>query len=185
MDASQNPYEPPAQLPETAWPLPFEAERLVEASRWQRFLAAGVDYAIFGTLTAILRRMDLWPASEASAQHSITGLFDVQPTTQSLKMTVAAGLLWPLVHGVWLHRNGQTIGKRLLHIRVVDVAGNKPNLWTLWGIRHLAVLAALELPYIALVLWLADALAIFGPRRRCLHDYLAGTWVVRAPKSPS
>lgn len=32
----------------------------------------------------------------------------------------------------------------------------------------------------ASLLWLIDVLFIFGPTRRCLHDYLAGTHVVRA-----
>ena len=181
MAEHENPYQPPSEPAETPWPPPFEAEQFVAASRWQRFWASTADFLVFMGMTAILRRVGWWPESLQSTPHSFTGILGVQPTPQSLKMSAAAAWLWLVMQGFWLHRHGQTVGKRALRIRVVDLAGNKPNLWTLYVVRHLAFIAVMELPYVGLLIALVDSLAIFGPGRRCLHDYLAGTWVVRVP----
>ncbi len=75
---------------------------------------------------------------------------------------------------------GQTIGKRMLGLRIVRLDGgpigfvNGVVLRT-WVLGVLAVI-----PFVGTVLSLADAVMIFGADRRCLHDYLAGSRVVRA-----
>ena len=71
---------------------------------------------------------------------------------------------------------GQTIGKRFVGIRVVDKERDvHPGAARLIGIR--VVLNGLLglIPFYALV----DVLFIFGQERRCIHDYLAGTRVVK------
>jgi uncharacterized RDD family membrane protein YckC len=55
------------------------------------------------------------------------------------------------------------------------------------ALRTYWVLGLLEWKY-GLLLCLADVLVIFGPARRCIHDFTAGTKVisvVRAQRSPS
>jgi len=82
--------------------------------------------------------------------------------------------IWPL------HRSGQTWGKRLLSIRIVDLSGEKPPLWRLLILRYLIFKAFAAIPAVGALLNLLDVLLIFRQDRRCLHDLIAGTRVVVA-----
>jgi uncharacterized RDD family membrane protein YckC len=90
--------------------------------------------------------------------------------------------------GSWL-RGGQTVGMRPWHIRVTDRAGAAPTLQQ--AVLRLLIAAAPMLllmlaPALGLraTLWLLlaawaawFAVAVFDPRRRALHDVVAGTEV--------
>ena len=80
------------------------------------------------------------------------------------------------VHGViftvW---RGQTVGKMLLKIQVVDATGNVPK-WHYALLRELlrgVILLAL-FPLGLLYIWVA-----YDPRKRGPHDFLSGSYVVR------
>jgi len=79
-----------------------------------------------------------------------------------------------VVNVYWLNQNAQTLGKRLLRIRVARTDGSKPGLVRLIFGRGLSywVLSGLRIGLI-------DALFIFGKSRRCVHDYIADTIVVK------
>ena len=104
-----------------------------------------------------------------------------------------------LLNGYLLVKRGQTLGKMLLGIRVVDAASKEiVSFWRVLVLRWLVwimigpltillwVIVVLYpfLDFIALLpilLWVVavlDPLFIFKKQRRCLHDYLAGTIVV-------
>lgn len=101
----------------------------------------------------------------------------------------AAGLaLGGLVLFQWylLSTRGQTIGKWLLGIRIVDLEGAPSGFfsalvlrsWVFPGVMSAVVsFSSSVLPFAGLVFWLLDYLPLFGQDRRCLHDYLAGTQV--------
>ena len=78
---------------------------------------------------------------------------------------------------VLLSKNGQTIGKKALNIRIVMVSfgqngGFVPNVVVrAWG----AFLISL-IPLVGLV----DVLFIFREDQRCIHDLIAGTEVIRS-----
>ncbi len=76
---------------------------------------------------------------------------------------------------VLLRREGQTVGKLLLHIRIVDEeSGVKGTVFKSIVLRYFVNwLLTLIPPYV-----LIDHLLIFAKNRRCVHDYLAGTKVV-------
>lgn len=80
---------------------------------------------------------------------------------------------------------GQSVGKRLVGIRIVDVHTNHvPSLGRLIGLRWLLIGVLQNIPYIGSFLGLANILFIFGRERRCLHDYLASTKVIAANSGP-
>ena len=79
-----------------------------------------------------------------------------------------------------LNANGQTWGKRVLGIRIVDMEGGKPPIGRLLGRRYAPVQVAANLPAIGMVLGLLNVLLIFRSDRRCGHDLIAGTRVVKA-----
>lgn len=71
---------------------------------------------------------------------------------------------------------GQTIAKKLLGMRIVLRNGSSPGffqgvLLRSWGITLLGMI-----PFVSLL----NILFIFGEPRRCLHDYLAGTYVINS-----
>jgi uncharacterized RDD family membrane protein YckC len=89
-------------------------------------------------------------------------------------LTLVAVQLWMLV------KRGQTLGKRMLDIRIVRFSDDSnPGFGGTVMLR--AVVPALlgALPYIGLIFALVDICFIFRADRRCLHDLMAGTKVVK------
>jgi uncharacterized RDD family membrane protein YckC len=82
-------------------------------------------------------------------------------------------------------RSGQSIGKKARRIRVVRSDGSPASLFRILVLRNLSIIAcALVVPY-GIGVVLIDALMIFGDRRRCLHDLMADTRVVKMPDERS
>ncbi len=88
---------------------------------------------------------------------------------------------------VLLARQGQSIGKWVARTRVVDAGGKPAGPLRAVLLRESVLLfvGALKLAGgraedIARLVVLADITAIGGRENRCLHDRLAGTWVVEA-----
>ena len=85
-----------------------------------------------------------------------------------------------LVQFVPLNDTGQTWGKKLLGIKIVDMAGSKPPVLRLLGLRYMPWHIGSNLPFIGWLLGLVNILLIFRGDRRCGHDLIAGTQVVKA-----
>jgi uncharacterized RDD family membrane protein YckC len=79
-----------------------------------------------------------------------------------------------------LYRNGQTVGKRLLRIKITRTDGSRASLPRLIFLRGLLNGIAVVIPYIGYLYSLADVLFIFSESRQCLHDRIADTLVVKA-----
>jgi len=85
------------------------------------------------------------------------------------------------MHGYLLAKHGQTIGKRIVGIRIVNVVdGRVPKLVTLFGLRYGVVALVSLIPVVGGLFSLVDILLIFRADRRCAHDHIAGTKVVVA-----
>ncbi len=75
-----------------------------------------------------------------------------------------------------LVREGQTLGKRAMNIRIVNYSdGQVPSAGKLLGMR---IFVNAFLGNIIPLYAFLDILLIFGGEQRCIHDYLAGTKVV-------
>ncbi|MGI9325870.1 MAG: RDD family protein [Pseudomonadales bacterium] len=95
-----------------------------------------------------------------------------------------------ILNGYWLWQRGQTVGKRLLGIAIAstenaDAKGDAftpAPLWRLIAIRawFFPLLFLIVVPWVLLIP-IVDQLLIFGKRKRCLHDLIAKTQVVRLP----
>ena len=81
---------------------------------------------------------------------------------------------------VLLSRAGQTIAKKMLGIRVVRRDGSHCGLARIFFARYLPVTLLGAIPFIGSLVSLVDALLIFRDDRRCLHDEIADTIVVKA-----
>lgn len=94
-------------------------------------------------------------------------------------MTVIGFILFAVVNLHFLRSNGQTIGKKLVGIRIVTLNYTVPDLDRLLGLRYGVMWGASMIPGIGPLFSLVDILFIFGASRRCVHDLIAGTKVVR------
>jgi uncharacterized RDD family membrane protein YckC len=85
---------------------------------------------------------------------------------------------------VLVQRNAQTIGKKLVGIKVARKDGSRASLGRIFWLRNvvntLVGMVLLIVPFVGGLYSLIDALMIFGEQRRCCHDYIADTIVIRA-----
>jgi uncharacterized RDD family membrane protein YckC len=79
-----------------------------------------------------------------------------------------------------LARNGQTIGKKLLGIKVVRVDGSPVSLFRVFFLRYVCNMLLTLIPLFGSLYSLVDCLMIFSESRRTVHDRIADTIVIKA-----
>ena len=79
-----------------------------------------------------------------------------------------------------LARNGQTIGKKLLGIKVVRVDGSPVSLFRVFFLRYVCNTFLTLVPVFGSLYSLVDCLMIFSESRRTVHDRIADTIVIKA-----
>lgn len=93
-----------------------------------------------------------------------------------LLIAVAGVIAWLWITIVLVARNGQTIAKKLLGIKVVRADGSKATLGRIFWLRNFVNALLNIVPFYGFI----DALFIFGEQRQCLHDKIADTIVIQA-----
>jgi uncharacterized RDD family membrane protein YckC len=86
--------------------------------------------------------------------------------------------LFLILNGILLTNHGQTIGKRIMKVKIVDLDGQHVGILKLYSLRYLVFSLVSQIPVAGGLLSLVNVLFIFGKERKCLHDILAGTKVV-------
>jgi uncharacterized RDD family membrane protein YckC len=175
MSDTFNPYQPPAagDDPESAR---ARDEPSNLATRTQRFWAATIDGLIGMVLIVPLQ----------FAFHVYDGFPKAQPLSirQDIAWAVLGIFFYLAVHGYWLVKSAQTVGKKLLGLQVVNFSDGVPTPGSKIVLaRVFPVTIVAHIPRIGIVLALLDPLFIFGKNRRCLHDLVAGTKVVKLRSS--
>jgi len=170
-----NPYQPP-----TASVIEREDVYLTPANRGTRLAAKILDAFIsFGSIGIVAAIMI--PALLKARQAKRAGL----PYEYEIPLIIAGGLLVLVCLGiwawnlVWLHHYGQTIGKRILKIKIVRTDGSRISLGRIIGLRWLPVAVMGGIPYLGYIAKLVDSLLIFRSSHQCLHDQFADTIVVK------
>jgi len=83
---------------------------------------------------------------------------------------------------IWLlATRGQTVGKRLLSIRIVEIhSGEKPGILKVVVLRWFVpgLIGSISAFGLGLIFSLIDVCFIFRSDRRCVHDHMAGTVVI-------
>ncbi len=95
-------------------------------------------------------------------------------------MTLFGSLLYLAINGRFLAKDGQTLGKKACSIRIAKPDGTVPSLMDSYVKRNLLVTVIRLIPVLGSIFVLADALCIFRNKRKCLHDDLAGTIVIKS-----
>jgi uncharacterized RDD family membrane protein YckC len=104
-----------------------------------------------------------------------------QPPDDAMLAIAGAVALVGAIAWIWLTimfvaRNGQTIAKKMLGIKVVRSDGSKASLGRIFWLRNVVNGLIGIIPLYQLI----DYLFIFSEQRQCLHDKIADTIVVRA-----
>ena len=140
------------------------------ASRKRRFCAWGIDAILVPGLTIFLVM--------------VAGVLeDAEDYTTNWWMVwvlLLAITSYLLLNGYLLWQSGQTVGKRILGIAIRSQDGERPAFWKLILIRAWFFPLSFLLPAFPVTLVvLLDLLPIFSSARRCGHDWLSGTVVVK------
>lgn len=179
-----NPFAPPRALVED--PIDTQAE-MVEATRGSRFAATFIDGLAVGGI-GIIAAIAL-PAYASYQKRAAAGGIVHTSAGGSIVAGVLGVLLMAALVGLFVYtavsvyRYGQTIGKRVMGIRVVRTDGTRVAFGRFVFLRWLPITILGMIPLLGYVISLLDALLIFRDSRLCIHDQFAGTRVVTAATS--
>ena len=129
------------------------------ASFAARLAAFSIDFMLMGIAWFILSRI------------YSAGLFSGLNDTMAIILVILIPYLYPLVSETVA--SGQTLGKKLLHVRVVDLEGGGPKISAFilrWLILPLDVFGSAGI---------GPLCVFFTKHQQRLGDLVAGTWVVR------
>lgn len=161
-----NPFAPPQAQVDDVPP----QGGLVLASRWARLGGAIIDALIVMVVLWIVSRLiswNIWDPAKAN-------LMRFAPLDALLGFGV-----FLLVQGYPLATASQTWGKKLLGMRIVRADGSPIAFGRLIGLRYGVPALFGIVPALAQAWGLVNALFIFRESRRCLHDSIADTIVIK------
>lgn len=150
--AEANPYAPP----QTAGAAYDPGVTLTLASRGERLAGAMIDGLAWGVAAV---------------------LFAVDTIGPVLGLAAIAAVVIANIR--LLDQHGQSIGKRLVGTHIVRIDGSRASVARLMLLRSGLIGMLSLIPILGNLLQLVDALMIFGEQRRCLHDHIADTKVLR------
>lgn len=170
MEEVRNPYA----APEAPVGQPMDARELVvKADRGVRLGAYLID--------AILYAACFTPGYIQLALLGDDNPVHYGPLGTGISIVLALGGVALFIYNLWLlHDSGQTVAKRWLNIRIVRGDGSRAGLGRLFWLRMFVPGLLGAIPCLGAIFSLADAVAIFGDDKRCLHDMIADTIVVIA-----
>jgi uncharacterized RDD family membrane protein YckC len=177
--SAPNPFAPPkAEVADVG-----ERQGLALADRGVRLGAALLDGIIFGLIVYLPLIVVLMSTMGASVARFGPGMGPWQLLAASSSALIAGFvgfIAWSWITIVLVSRNGQTIAKRMLGIKVVRKDGSRASLGRIFWLRNFVNALFSMVPALGAVYGLVDALMIFGDSRQCIHDRLADTIVIRA-----
>lgn len=130
------------------------------ASRLDRFLAQLIDVVIVVVASMVL--------------------FAILPANNLIVKSIVSAALLIGINWTFLPL-GQTIGKKIMNLRIVRRSGEVMPVNDLLMKRMLPVLGANIVPFIGTIAVIVDALLIFREKQNTFHDDLADTKVIKLP----
>ena len=95
-------------------------------------------------------------------------------------LTMLGSLAVLIVQAVLISLSGQTIGKKIVGIRIVRLDGSLPGFVYGFLMRSIVGYLPAAIPFLGLIYILVDWCFVFRQDRRCIHDLIAGTRVINA-----
>ncbi|MCV6639620.1 RDD family protein [Candidatus Albibeggiatoa sp. nov. NOAA] len=153
------------------------------ASRLSRFIAYIYDFIIY--IMPVALTMIAIVMLEESTQFELDSIDAAEALIMSPSSILYSAIFLVGMMGIfilnliYLYRNGQTIGKKMAGIKIIRSDYTRAGLARIIFLRYFAMGLLGGIPVIGLVITLINYLMIFGKSRRCLHDYIADTIVVK------
>jgi uncharacterized RDD family membrane protein YckC len=166
---TNNPYAPPRAIVED---IADSGAPVIEAERGTRLGAAILDGIImFGMVYVPFLIAVFGQGFEENTE------FQMTPVTMiGGVLTVIGFVAWCWLNILYVSRNGQSIAKKILGIKVVRSDGSPASLGRIFWLRNIVNGLLGVIPLYGLI----DVLFIFSESRQCLHDKIADTIVVVA-----
>ena len=164
-----NPYAPPqAEVRDTV-----AHDETELAGRGSRLGAAILDTIIGGIAAApMLIGADFQAMQAGDYMNAFSGA--------GTGIAVIAVLILIGVTIYLVRKNGQTIGKKILGIKVVRSDFSPASLGRIFWLRNVVNAIPGVIPFVGNFYGIVDHLFVFGERRQCVHDKIADTVVVKA-----
>lgn len=173
----------------------WQGEWLFPASRIRRFIAFVLDVLILIAFCVVFMAAPILLLRGESTHLAI----------RVFAATLGAFLIYGTINFGLLFRNGESVSKKIVGIRIANVDGSRTPFWRIIVLRngvYIALFAALGYTAVASqgflsdvtlppdlglqlsialgVVFFLDSCLVFGNSRRTLHDRIAGTIVVEA-----
>ena len=168
-----NPYAPPRAVVED---IALATGQFEPAERVTRLGASMLDALIFVTMVYLpfVFAAVAVPLAINPVEADGTTIDSVMGGAAVVGLVGFAVWCWFTI--TYMNRNGQSIAKKLLGIKVVRTDGSRASLGRLIWLRNVLNWFISIVPLYGLL----DSLFIFGETRQCLHDKIADTIVVKA-----
>ena len=175
-DSSNDPYRPPANDEVEPNPVGMPLHHAPLATRGERLAARVLDFVLgLGAMLPIMYGLGQLDQPSRAPEASFTP--SVTDVASSFAVFVA-------LNGYFLHKHAQTIGKRLIGIRVVNVKSGAPTpFWKLAFVRELPQLLLCLIPFVGIWLSMFELLFIARADLRTGHDLWTSTRVVKVFKT--
>ena len=177
---TENPYEAPSTAPQEE---NLAVPNIQLASRWARLGAAILDSIIMIVLMFPLLILIFFLGAIPGTNNSNSYLDNILAMSDSIiadLITSLAGIgIYLAVNGYLMIKSGQTIGKKVLNIQVVDYRTQQLlPAGRIMGMRYLLPSLINSVPIVGGLFTLVDHCFIFGAEKRCIHDHMAGSSVI-------
>jgi len=142
------------------------------AGFWSRFLALSVDIFMIGIPIAILIYFSFGYETMKSQPGFMDAVEGVKPGKEANPyIPLLTMSLWSIVTLIFWIRTGQTPGKKMAHVQIVD---NE----TLQKASPARLLVRLVLFIMPIVAFFSFFIMLFHPKKRTVHDIISGTSVI-------
>ena len=142
------------------------------AGFWSRFLALSVDVFMIGIPIAILIYFSFGYETMKSQPGFMDAVEGVKPGKEANPyIPLLTMSLWSLITLIFWIKTGQTPGKKMAHVQIVD---NE----TLQKASPARLLVRLILFIMPIVAFISFFIMLFHPKKRTVHDIISGTSVI-------
>jgi len=181
---AENLYAPPQTAPELIKEDKIQFSVHL-ASRWARLGAVIIDGIILGIAGVGIGFLLSLLGSSLNLGGIFERFFWADEESETLTLTIISTALdialYLAINTYFLVKSGQTIGKKALGIQVVSRDTHQllsPG--KIIGIRYILPEVFYIIPSIGPLFALVDTLFIFSAEKRCIHDLMAGSIVIKS-----
>ena len=161
-----NPFAPPQSPVQDFQPL--SSAQWVLASRGRRFAGALIDLILVGGLVAITSMLFSFNLATLS-DNSLSALAGFS----------VSFLAVVFLQSYLLATRGQSLAKIILKMRILRPDGSRVSALRIIGLRYFLPGLINGIPIVGMIFSLVNPLMIFRSSRRCLHDDIADTIVLK------